>query len=226
MLIDLKLQGKTVLVVGGGAEALRKVQNFLDSGATIWVISRTFSVGIQKLAEEKKLQLMKTEISDAQAFITSLNPKPDILLAVTDNPALNSELALNAKSAGSRVYSVDDISKCDFIFPAVAKVGDVKIAVSTAGKSPAMARVLRERIEKLISKEDLLEIELQSSMREVLKRKIPDQKQRSILLYEILNNDKIKQVLIEGKLVEATEMAKQLLESKIHVNKKVKEIKK
>ena len=59
------------------------------------------------------------------------------------------------------VYSVDNPALSDFILPAVAQVGDVKIAVSTSGKSPAMAKVLRERIEKMITPEDLLEIQLQ-----------------------------------------------------------------
>ncbi len=86
MLIDLKLDGKTVIVVGGGAEAYRKTQSFVDSGAKIWVISKDFSGGIQKLGEEKKVALLKTEIQDAKAFVDSLNPKPDVLLSSNKRP--------------------------------------------------------------------------------------------------------------------------------------------
>ena len=100
MLIDLKLDGKTVIVVGGGSEAYRKTQSFLDSGAKIWVISKDFSNGIQKLGEEKKVALLKTEIKDAKTFVESLNPKPDVFLAVTNNPKLNLELVKAAKSVG------------------------------------------------------------------------------------------------------------------------------
>ncbi len=165
MLIDLKLEGKTIIVVGGGSEAYRKIQSFVDSGATIWVISKEFSTGVQELADEKKVALVKTEIQDAKAFVESLNPKPDLLFSITDNSKLNLELVNAAKSFGCMVYSVDDPSLSDFILPAVAKVGDVKIAVSTSGKSPAMAKALRERIEKMITTEDLLEIELQNHVR-------------------------------------------------------------
>jgi precorrin-2 dehydrogenase/sirohydrochlorin ferrochelatase len=212
LLLDLKLEGKTIIVVGGGSEAYRKTGSFVDSGATIWIISKDFSEDIQSLAKAKKVALVKTEIKNAQAFVDSLNPKPDILLAVTNNSELNLELIKAAKNLGCTVYSVDNPALSDFILPAVAYIGDVKIAVSTSGKSPAMARLLRERIEKLITPEDLLEIELQSTMRDILKKQVVDSKKRRKLLYEILNNDKIKHALKQGNLVEAQELAMKLIE--------------
>ncbi len=214
MLIDLKLGGKTVIVVGGGSEAYRKTQSFLDSGATIWVISKAFSVGIEKLSEEKKVVLLKTEIKDGTSFIDCLNPKPDVLLAVTNDSKLNSKLVKAAKAWGCMVYSVDDPVLSDFILPAVARVGDVKVAVSTGGKSPAMAHVLRERIEQLVKPEDLLAIELQANVRGILKERISDAKVRGKVLYEILNNDYIKEALREGKLQEAQELAMKLVEKR------------
>jgi precorrin-2 dehydrogenase / sirohydrochlorin ferrochelatase len=214
LFIDLKLDGKTVIVVGGGLESYRKTQSFIDSGAKIWVISKDFSTGIQKLGEEKKVALLKTEVQDAKAFVDSLNPKPDVFLAATNNSELNLELVKAAKSVGSMVYAVDNPAVSDFILPAVAHVGDVKIAVSTSGKSPAMSRALRERIEEMIQPEDLLEIELQSQVRSILKEQVSDPNVRSKLLNEILNNDNIKQVLKEGKLREAQEMAMKLIEKK------------
>jgi precorrin-2 dehydrogenase / sirohydrochlorin ferrochelatase len=212
LLLDLKLEGKTIIVVGGGSEAYRKTGSFVDSGATIWIISKDFSQEIQSLAKAKKIALVKTEIKNAQTFVDSLNPKPDILLAVTNNSTLNLELNKAAKNLGCMVYSVDNPALSDFILPAIAHIGDVKIAVSTSGKSPAMARLLRERIEKLITPEDLLEIELQSKMRDTLKKQVVDSKQRSKLLYEILNNDKIKHALKQGNLVEAQELAMKLID--------------
>jgi precorrin-2 dehydrogenase / sirohydrochlorin ferrochelatase len=211
LLLDLKLEGKTIIVVGGGSEAYRKTGSFVDSGATIWIISKDFSEDIQSLAKAKKVALVKTEIKNAQAFVESLNPKPDILLAVTNNSELNLGIIKAAKNLGSTVYAVDNPALSDFILPAVANIGDVKIAVSTSGKSPAMARLLRERIEKLITPEDLLEIELQSKMRDTLKKQVVDSKKRSKMLYEILNNDKIKHALKQGNLVEAQELAMKLI---------------
>ena len=108
------------MVIGGGAEAYRKTQSFIDSGAKIWLISRDFSAEIQKLGEEKKVALLKTDIKDAQAFVDSLNPKPDVLLAATNDSALNLELVKAAKYYGCMVYAVDNPALSDFILPAVA----------------------------------------------------------------------------------------------------------
>ncbi len=212
--MDFKLDGKTVVVVGGGLESYRKTQNFLDSGAQITVVSDEFSEGIKSLAQEGKIRLRKATVKDAQSFIDNLSPKPDVFLAVTNNSELNSQLVKAAKTKGCIVYSVDAPALSDFILPAVAKVGDVKIAVSTGGRSPAMARELRQRIEKFVTPEDLLEIELQAYLRGVLKVSVVDQRERSRFLNEILNNVDIKQALRDGKLCLAKEYAIKHLQSK------------
>jgi precorrin-2 dehydrogenase/sirohydrochlorin ferrochelatase len=214
LLIDLKLDGKTVTVIGGGVEAHRKIQNFLDSGAKILVVSQGFSNGIQQLGKTKKVALLKTKIQNAKDFIESLNPKPHILLAATNDSKLNLELVEAAKAWGCTIYSVDNPALSDFRLPAVARVGDVKVAVSTGGKSPAVARALRQRIEKLVTPEDLLEIELQADMRRILKLSVSDSNQRRNLLYETLNNNDVKKALSEGNLQEAKELALKLIKKK------------
>ncbi len=212
--MDFKLDGKIVVVVGGGLEGYRKTQSFVDSGAQITVVSSEFSDGVKVLAEQGKIRLHKADVKDAQAFVYGLNPKPDVFLAVTNNSDLNARLVKAAKTLGCIVYSVDNPALSDFILPAIAKVGDVKIAFSTGGRSPAMARELRQRIEKLVTPEDLLEIELQAYLRGVLKNSVADQRERCRFLNEILNNVDIKQALRDGKLCVAKEEAIKLLHGK------------
>jgi precorrin-2 dehydrogenase / sirohydrochlorin ferrochelatase len=213
LFIDLKLDGKIVVFVGGGLEAHRKIQNFLDSGAKITVVSEEFSAGIKHLAEENKILLVKKQVKTASAFLGSLGFKPDVVLAATSNSALNAQLVTEAKKFGCIVYAVDNPALSDFIFPAVARVGDVKIAFSTSGKSPAVAKELRQRIERLVTPADLAEISLQSAMRSYIKQRVPRQSDRSRILSEILNNVEIKQALSDGKLCEAKDLAIKLVQN-------------
>jgi precorrin-2 dehydrogenase/sirohydrochlorin ferrochelatase len=222
LLVDLNFNGKYVVVVGGGSESYRKTRSFVEAGSKILVVSKAFSLGIKKLRKMGKLELLQAEVKEAEDFVKSLEPKPDLLVAVTNDHKLNAQLIKHAKSAGCMVYSVDDPSASDFILPALAKVGEVRIAVSTTGKSPAMARVLRQRIEKMITEEDLLQIELQNRLRANLKKRISDQKVRRQILYKTLKNDEVKRLLKEGKFDGALEVAMKILESslaKVAVNK-------
>ena len=110
----MNLSGKIIMAIGGGTQAYRCVQRLLGSGATIWVISKDFSVEFMRLVEERKVALLKTEIKVAKKFVDSLNPKPSVLLAATSDRALNFELAMAAKAYESQVYAVDDPSVSDF----------------------------------------------------------------------------------------------------------------
>jgi precorrin-2 dehydrogenase/sirohydrochlorin ferrochelatase len=213
MLVDLNFNGKYVVIVGGGSESYRKTQSFVEAGSKILVVSKAFSQEIKELQAMGKLELLKAEVKDGEAFVKNLKPKPDLLVAVTNDHKLNDQLIKHAKTAGCMVYAVDNPAVSDFTLPALAKVGEVRIAISTAGKSPAMARELRQKIEKLITPEDLLQIKLQTHVRAVLKKRVQDQKVRKQILYKVLKNEKIKKLLKEGKITEAKEMAKKILEN-------------
>jgi precorrin-2 dehydrogenase/sirohydrochlorin ferrochelatase len=215
LLVDLNFKGKYVVVVGGGSESYRKTQSFVEAGSKILVVSKTFSRGIKELNAKGKLELLQKEVKDAEAFVNNLKPKPDLLVAVTNNRELNAQLVKRAKTFGCMVYSVDNPAASDFILPALAKIGEVRIAISTAGKSPAMARMLRQRIEKTITTEDLLQIKLQTYLRAVLKKRISDQKVRKQILYRMLKNEEIKRFLKEERFDEAQEMAVKILEKMV-----------
>jgi precorrin-2 dehydrogenase/sirohydrochlorin ferrochelatase len=212
LIIEFIFKGKYVVIVGGGTEGHRKALSFLDAGSRVLVASRAFTSGIKNLHQMKKIHLLKTDIKDGGALISQLSPKPDLLVAATNDRNLNFQLAKHAKAAGCMVYVVDNPSISDFTFPASAKIGEVRIAISTDGKSPLMARVLRKRIERIISKEDLLQIKLQNYARAILKQCILDQKVRKKVLYRMLKDDHIRRFLKEGRFDEAQEIAIKILE--------------
>jgi precorrin-2 dehydrogenase/sirohydrochlorin ferrochelatase len=110
-------------------------------------------------------------------------------------------------------YCVDNPAVSDFMFPALAKISDVRIAVSTSGKSPSMARVLRKRIEKMITEEDLLQIKLQDYIRPILKHHVSGHKVRKLVLSEIIEDNRIKKLLRTGKFDDAKQFALDIAES-------------
>lgn len=212
MILDFNFAGKYVVIIGGGSEAFSKIQSFLDAGSKVLVVSRNFSSGILDLYEKKKIDLLKSEIRDGERFVKQLNPKPDLLAIATSDHKLNAKLAGCAKSEGFMVYVADNPTISDFILPAVSKIGEVRIAVSTGGKSPAMAKTLRERIERLVTQKDLLHIELQDHMRTVLKQRVPEQKTRKRILYKILEDERVNELLKEGNLGKAEKEAMNIME--------------
>jgi len=89
LILDLNFEGKSVVIVGGGSEGYRKILSFLDAGSKILVVSRTFLEAIHKLHQIKKIELLKADINDAEVFIDSLSPTPDVLVALTNDQNLN-----------------------------------------------------------------------------------------------------------------------------------------
>lgn len=212
MIMDYKFNGKYVVMVGGGSEAHKKALTFLDAGSKVLVVSRNFSAELKELEKTKKLCLTRKEIKDGEAFVRELDPKPDLVAVATSDHKLNVSLAKRAKESGFMVYVADNPALSDFILPAVAKIGDIRIAISTNGKSPAMAKKLRQRIEELITKEDTLQIRLQEKIRANLKKRISNQRLRKKILYKILEDDKVRMLLIAGKSREAERTAFNIIE--------------
>ncbi|PVX25449.1 MAG: hypothetical protein CW691_04505 [Candidatus Bathyarchaeum sp.] len=224
MILDINFEGKYVVIVGGGPEAYRKVLTFLDAKSKILVVSKKFLLKIHALHYLKKIDLLESNITDAESFVKNLGNSPDLLVAVTNDHDLNFQLVKYAKSAGWMVYCVDNPRISDFMFPAFAKIDDIKIAVSTSGKSPTMARILRQRIEKMITPDDLLQIKLHAYIRPILKQRISEQKLRKIALSEILEDNQIKKLLRKGKFGDAKKFALDIAESFADKNQALQEV--
>ena len=124
---------------------------------------------------------------------------------------MNIELSKQARKSKIPICVVDHPELCDFYFPATTDFGNLKIAVSTGGKSPAMASVLRERLEKSVTKEDVLQVELQDYARKILKSKISSSSQRKKILYEIMADSQISALIEEGQLEEAKKIAEDII---------------
>ena len=145
--IFLDLHNKNVLVVGGGKVAERKILNLLKYGCRIRVVSPGLTSQLEKLVVEKKIQHIPEQ---------SLNKAMDeasIVIAATDDPVVNEKIASRAKEKGLLVNAVDQPQDCNFIMPSIVKSGNLQIAISTGGKSPALAKKIRKELQALFGSE-------------------------------------------------------------------------
>lgn len=214
MIVDLNLKGNLVIVVGAGGEGLKKVNSLLTQDCKILVISDTASRQILALAKKGKIEFKKIKLQNAE-FLDEYDPF--LVMAATDNKELNRKIVEKAKKKRCYAYAADDPEVSDFAHPSVINIEDtVQIAISTGGRSPAMARKLKLKAEKIfkeiIDKEDIYQIRLQKMARDAAKTKIPTILGRKKFLYSVLNNKKIKQLLKEDDLASAEREVRRILE--------------
>ncbi len=147
--VFLDIAGKRCVVIGGGQVALRKAQTLLEYGAKVEVISPELCPELAEL-----VPMESGEISVSRRQYRSGDLKGAFLAIVaTNNKETNHRIAREARSQGVLVNVVDDAEHCDFILPSLVRRGDVTIAISTAGRSPALARKLRTRLEQVFGEE-------------------------------------------------------------------------
>jgi precorrin-2 dehydrogenase/sirohydrochlorin ferrochelatase len=213
LLIDLQLEGKTVLIFGGGIVGERKTKRFLQGKPKeVIVVSKEFTKGLKQLSKQGKIKIMELNIRFNLSSVNSLISNSDVIIAATDDEKLNEYIAKEANKHRILVSVVDKPSISDFYLPSVARFGDIRIAICTGGKSPAMSRILRERLEKIVTPEDVLQVELQHYARRLAKSKITDRRARRDLLYQIIQNPEINRLLKEGDLEGAKNLATQIIE--------------
>jgi uroporphyrin-III C-methyltransferase/precorrin-2 dehydrogenase/sirohydrochlorin ferrochelatase len=177
--IFLKLDGRPGLLVGAGTVALEKIGSLLKTGVKLRVIAPQARAEIRQLAAEGKLEWIEREFqpSDLDGNF--------IVIAATDMPAVNATVYREAVARGIACNSVDDIPNCDFFFASVVSRGDLQIAISTAGESPAVAQRLRREIDEQLPQDlGLWLAQLGTLRREVLSTH-PRGEERRLLLHEL-----------------------------------------
>jgi len=139
-----RLEKQTALVVGGGLVALRKAEILLGAKAHVIVVSPHFVEEFAALAAAQSLLLYQ------RPFVEDDLENKALVVAATDDRALNAAIASLARKKNILVNAVDDAEASTFIFPALVERGPITIAISTGGASPVLARLLRARIEAIL----------------------------------------------------------------------------
>jgi precorrin-2 dehydrogenase/sirohydrochlorin ferrochelatase len=205
--ISLNLASRRCLVVGGGAVAERKVNGLLAAGAHTVVISPDVTLKLRQYAQEGRISLHERELIHADFEGESL------VIAATDDPALNALIVRRARKLGIWANAVDDPVCSDFIAPAVLERGNLTIAISTAGASPALAAAIRRRLEAQFGEEYGALVELLGGFRDKAKAAIPKPAGRGRFWQELIARD--LELLLDMLQRGEVETARQWIEERL-----------
>jgi precorrin-2 dehydrogenase/sirohydrochlorin ferrochelatase len=141
-LVNLALEGRAAVVIGGGEVAARKVQDLLAAKANVTVIAPHLCEGIVALADEKRI------VAHGRPYRTGDLAGAFVAIAATDDEDLNARISGDAAAMNVPVNVVDRPALCTFTVPATVRRGALTLAISTEGRCPALAGILREELEE------------------------------------------------------------------------------
>lgn len=198
-LISLDLTSKKCLVVGGGNVAERKVLSLLECGALVYVVSPDLTPVLKSLFEESLIQYRqgKYQSSDlADKFL---------VIGAAGTETVNRQVADDCAQRNLIVNIVDDPTKGSFFVPASLKRGSLTIAVSTGGKSPLLARKIKEELENAYGTHYEEFLDLLGYLREDVIKNVADPEKKKKILENLVNDD-VLNMLKEGRIDSAKEM--------------------
>ena len=189
--LNIELNKKLILLVGGGEVAERKLDLLVKAKAQVIIMSPTFTDYLQTFSNRAELTFVdseyKTSILDEYKF--------SFVIAATNNEDLNKKIAKDANEKNILVNVVDRPEICDFIFPSILERGPVTVSVSTGGASPVLARMLRTKLETSIPGGYGKLAKIVSDNRVVVRKKFKNFKSNRIFWEEILNSKFVDLVL-------------------------------
>jgi len=204
--IALKVKGKKCVVVGGGEIAAQKVRQLMECGASVIVVSPNLCPELEKLAKDGNIQWLPKRYEPSVlegAFLT---------FACTDDQQVNRQIFADCDARGILCNVVDAPELCHFYMPSILRRGDLVIAVSTSGNSPAFARKVRLFLESLIGDDFGLLVELLGELKDEMRSRLKTIEQRRQFV-ELVWESNVWQYLREGNWDAARDCLRQCLAS-------------
>ena len=191
--VFIDFSDKSVVIFGGGAVGERKARRFLQK-AFVTVISRGLTPDLEKYAAEGQIQFISQDISELSVSdIQNLIADAFLVIPATSDAGLNQKIAETAKSMRLLVNAAQDAD--EVILPSFIERGGLLVAISSGGGSPAVTKFARMKIETVIDDNFEKMIQLQNEIREHLKTAISDQKERQEILWAVMDDEEIWNLL-------------------------------
>jgi siroheme synthase-like protein len=194
--IYLDIEERPVLIVGGGEVCARKAETMLKYGGRVTIVSPTFTAEIEQWASAGRVELRR------KLYDQSDLDGAAIVIASTDDRCVNARVARDCRRRKIPVNVVDVTHLCEFIVPAIIESGSIQVAISTGGKSPAVARTLKEDLKRLIGDEYAEANDVLGTLRPAAKKVLPTDVDRKRFFDGILAAG-ILELLRDGKRAEA-----------------------
>jgi precorrin-2 dehydrogenase/sirohydrochlorin ferrochelatase len=183
--INVDIRNRPCTVIGGGRVALRKVKGLLDCGAAVTLISPEVTTELADMAEQGSITWHERGYKKGDLAGSFM------VIAATDDETVQEQVHAEAEE-GNLLLNVADVPKwCNFILPATVRQGDLAISISTAGKSPVLAKRLRQELEKSFGPEYDQALELMGSLRPVVLAKGLPHSENKIIFEELLHPELI-----------------------------------
>lgn len=202
--VALKLEGRLCVVIGGGTVALRKVESILEAGARVRLISPNVTPELQGLADEGRIEVVTRPYRSGDVEGAFL------VISATNNTIVNREVAAECAARGILINSVDDPENCTFYVPASVRRGDLVISISTGGKSPMLARKIREQLEEQYGPLYGAYLELIGQIRHNIIRSVQETEEKNALL-KALSSPEILEALRTGDAVKLEELVNRVI---------------
>jgi siroheme synthase-like protein len=191
--IFVKLRNRLVVVVGGGAIAEGKIESLLAAEARVRIVAPQVTPAIAKWIEQGTVDW------HAKAFAPPDLDGAFLVVAGTSAPGVNEAVFAEADARGILCNAVDDIEHCHFYYGSVVQRGDLQIAISTNGKSPALAQRLRVLLEKQFGPEYELWLEWLGAARELLRAGDNSADSKKVLLHHLASEPMFERFLQEAR---------------------------
>jgi precorrin-2 dehydrogenase/sirohydrochlorin ferrochelatase len=196
--IYIDIEDHNVLIIGGGNVCARKAETMMKYGARVTIVSPECTDEIEQWAAQKALSIRRKTYEEKDLEGAS------IVIASTDDPCINARVARDCRRRKIPVNVVDVTHLCEFIVPAIVEKGSIQIAVSTGGKSPALARTLKEDLQKFVGPEYDEVNRILGTLRASAKKKLPTDADRKRFFDDIIATG-ILEMLRAGRDREAYE---------------------
>lgn len=202
--VYLDIQNRNCLVVGGGSVGTRKVETLLKCGAKVAVVSPVVSVKLTELGDAGAIRLHRRPYrsNDLDGIF--------LVIGATDDAKLNRQISTAANRRNVLCNIADRPQECNFILPAVIARGDLTISISTSGKSPALAKMLRKRLEDQFGEEYAVFLQLMGGIRKklLIRSQEPEAHKE---LFEKLVNSELLQMIRDNKIADVNSLLHKIL---------------